>query len=40
MESVAGVANGTANPWFARFATSTSLQQFLHDAVSLDSNLL
>ena len=33
--SVAGVANGTANPWFARFATSESTT-VLADAVSLN----
>ena len=33
--SVAGVANGTANPWFARFATSES-STVLADAVSLN----
>jgi hypothetical protein len=33
--SVAGVANGSANPWFARFATSESTT-VLADAVSLN----
>ena len=33
--SVAGVANGTANPWYARFATSES-STVLADAVSLN----
>ena len=33
--SVAGVANGTANPWYARFATSESTT-VLADAVSLN----
>jgi lysophospholipase L1-like esterase len=33
--SVAGVANGTANPWYARFATSES-STVLEDAVSLN----
>ena len=33
--SVAGVANGTANPWFARFATSESTT-VLADAASLN----
>ncbi|MFT4942981.1 MAG: hypothetical protein ACI8RH_000719 [Flavobacteriales bacterium] len=33
--SISGVANGTANPWFARFATSESTT-VLADAVSLN----
>lgn len=33
--SVAGVANGSANPWYARFATSES-STVLEDAVSLN----
>jgi hypothetical protein len=32
---IAGIANGTANPWYARFATSTS-SRVIDDAVSLD----
>ena len=35
METIAGIANGTANPWYARFATSAS-STVIDDAVSLD----